>query len=171
MLQITAIELNFLNFSYLEGSVQTWQRKNDLDEDFSFILSLDFITKDVDELKQMIIERKENRQNHVVKVINRKCRRNLDNSKGHEECRLPTQKSGRKNEDSEEALEEGHKKRINQILTFDDELKQSEDHIGTNMVTAHKDDVFVKDKGIEILECWTNDNDVIIICMLCLCLL
>lgn len=190
MVQITALELNFLVFRYLEGSgfihsafnlgyeaslsncpidrkmvppealVKCIQkglqflemeailstRENDLDEDFSVIRPLDLITKDVDELKQMIIERRENRQKHVVKVTNRKCRKNQDNAEEHEERRQPTQKSCRKNEDSGK----GQKRRRSQISTVDDEPKRSEDHTDTNMVTAHEDNAFVKDKPIEI---------------------
>lgn len=109
---------------------------------------MDLITKDVDELKQMIMERRKDRQKHVVKVINRQheakswrsARRNQDNVEEHEKCWQPTQKSSRKNEDSGK----GHKKHINQISTADDELKQSEDHTDTNMVTAHEDNAFVK---------------------------
>lgn len=133
---------------------QTWQRENDLDEDFSFIRPLDLITKNVDELNQMRMERRENQQKHVVKEISRQpearssksVRRNQENEKEHEKRRKPMQISGRKNEDSGE----GHKKRRDQA-TADDELKRSEDHTHKEMITAHEDDAFVKNKQIEIV--------------------
>lgn len=114
---------------YLEMEANLSNRENDLEEDFSLIRPLDLITKDVDELKQMIMERRENRRKREVngqhearssKVersnhddvkepearSNEGERSNHDNVKEHENRRQPTQ-SGRKNGDSRK----GHKNR------------------------------------------------------------
>ncbi|XP_074375141.1 WD40 repeat-containing protein HOS15-like [Apium graveolens] len=185
MVEITALELNFLIFRYLEGSGLTHSafnfrceaglidcpidrdtvppealikciqkglqyleleanlssRENDMGEDFSVIRPLDLITKDVDELKQMVMERRENHQKRVVKVINKQheasSRKSVSGNQEdveYEQCRRPKQKSGRKDEN----IRKGPKKRRNQISTADDELKRSGDHTETNMVTAYQ---------------------------------
>ncbi|XP_063945049.1 WD40 repeat-containing protein HOS15 isoform X2 [Daucus carota subsp. sativus] len=88
---------------YLEMEANLSKRKADLDEDFSFIRPLDLITKNVNELRQMITERRKNRQKHVVKVINRKDgsrsrgvseKGKLANEKEHEKYKHLGQSSG-----------------------------------------------------------------------------
>ncbi|XP_028947986.1 WD40 repeat-containing protein HOS15 isoform X3 [Malus domestica] len=140
MTSITSVELNFLVFRYLQESA--CQSDADLDEDFSFLQPLDLITKDVNQLGQMIKEKRKNAQKDKYKDKEHESYEKKDKDKEHEKEHEGERAQVREKERKER--EKDFEKDRERIEKNKEREKQLEDHNDRDVVRDQEDKVNVK---------------------------
>ncbi|OVA15925.1 WD40 repeat [Macleaya cordata] len=127
---------------YLELEANLCNGDADADDDFSFLQPLDLITKDVNELRQIIKEKKENLQKEREKGTEKDKDFNQENGQ-----------DGRREKENERQEKERDRERDRDRIEKDSEQekeKHHEEHIDREPVRDHEDKVNVKpeDNGV-----------------------
>ncbi|XP_070672148.1 WD40 repeat-containing protein HOS15 isoform X2 [Malus domestica] len=127
---------------YLEMEANLSNSDADLDEDFSFLQPLDLITKDVNQLGQMIKEKRKNAQKDKYKDKEHESYEKKDKDKEHEKEHEGERAQVREKERKER--EKDFEKDRERIEKNKEREKQLEDHNDRDVVRDQEDKVNVK---------------------------
>ena len=122
-----------------QGLFQACQSDADVDEDFSFLQPLDLITKDVNELRQIIKEKKKNLRKDGEKEKEKEKDKDKDKDKDKEFEREHERERARVREKERHEREKENEKDRERLEREKERDKQHEDNTDSRMITDTED--------------------------------